>query len=60
MAEIVLQVVALGFERIVVFVLDLPSRTARGGDGGDIFVGDASIGDEGVVVENLASFARDG
>jgi hypothetical protein len=47
-AEVVLQRIALGFERVVVFVLDFPACATGGDEGGDILVGDRPVGDEGV------------
>lgn len=43
-AEVVLQMVALGLERIVVLVLDLPARATGGDDISDILVRDREVG----------------
>ena len=50
MAEIMLQVIALGFEGIVVFVFDLPAGAPASDQVGDVFAGDFEIGDESVMV----------
>ena len=47
MAEVVLQVVALGLECVVVLVLDLPSAPCGGDDTGDIFIVDPPVRDPG-------------
>lgn len=38
MAEVMLEVIALGLERIVVLVLNLPSRAACGGETRDVSI----------------------
>ena len=53
-AEIVRQMVALGFERVIVFVLDFPARSASFNDLGDIALIDRLPGDESIVVNRLA------
>ena len=40
MAEVMFEVIALGFKSVVVFVFDLPSDPGRGHEGGDVLVGD--------------------
>ena len=47
-AEVMLQMIALGFERVVVFVLDLPACAAGGDEGGGVLVGDRPVGDESI------------
>lgn len=39
-AEIMFQVIALGFEGVVLLVFDLPTSSARSGDRGDVGPGD--------------------
>ena len=52
--EIVLEVVALGLERIKALVLDLPSGTAAGGEFDDSAAIHRQVGDEAVSVGDLA------
>ena len=59
MAEIVLEVVAVGLEHVESLVLDLPSGAAAGGDLGDGLGGDGQVGEEGVVVGALALGVED-
>lgn len=59
-AEVMFQVIALGFQRVVVLVLDLPSRATGDDDAGDVLLGDFEIGDERVFVELLAILVDDG
>lgn len=54
MSEVVLQVVALGLERIVVFVLDFPAGTPGRDDAGNVVLGNREVGDERVVVDLFA------
>ncbi len=56
MAEIMLQVIALGLEDVVVFVFDLPSPATRLGHIHDVVRRQAMIGDTAVVIELLACF----
>ena len=51
MSEIVFQVVAFGFEHIVVFVFDLPTAAAVSNNGFDGSLRDGEVGDPGVFVE---------
>jgi len=51
MAEVVFEMIALGFEGIVVFILDFPARTTCLHDGRDGFGGERSLGHEGIVVQ---------
>ena len=53
-AEVVFEVIALGLEGVVVFVLDLPAGATGGDDAGDIFIGDLEVGDEGILIELFA------
>ena len=59
MAEIVLQVVALGFQDIEPFVLDLPASPATSGELGDVVTPDRQIGDEAVAIGQLAASVAD-
>ena len=52
-SEIVFQVVALGFQSIVIFVLDLPPRPPGFNYGGDIFGRERNVGNEGILVQNF-------
>ena len=54
MTEVMFQVIALGLERIIVFVFDFPTGAAGGGKGGDVLVGDREIGYPAIEVEHLA------
>ena len=54
MAEIVLEVVSVGFQHVESFVLDLPARASARGEFGDVAGVDLQIGDETVVVSPLA------
>src|SRR3990172_10153172 len=54
MPEIVFQVVALGFQGIVILVLNLPPSTPCFDYGGNIFGSDRNVGDEGILVQNFA------
>ena len=54
MAEIVFQVVAFGFENVVVLIFDLPASPAISDDGFNGRFDDFKIGDEGVFVDLLA------
>src|SRR5258708_16174536 len=49
-AEIVLEVVALGFHRIEAFVLDFPARSATSCQFDDIVAGDRQVGEEAVSI----------
>ena len=53
-AEVVFEVIALGLEGVVVFVLDLPASPARGDDALHVLVGEGEVGDEGVEVEDFS------
>ena len=53
-AEIVLKIIALGFQDIKALVLDLPPGAAGGGKGGNIIGIDGQIGDEGIAIGDLA------
>ena len=55
-AEIMFQVVALGFECVVVFVLDFSAAAARG----DVLVGNFPVAHPGAVIGRFAVFAGDG
>ena len=55
MAEIVLEVVALGFQDIEPFILDLPASPATSGELGDVVTLDRQIGDEAVAIGPPAS-----
>ena len=54
MAEIVLEIVTLGFERVERFVLHLPARAATGGHLDDVGAINGQIGDEAVAISHLA------
>ena len=49
MAKVMVEVIALGFEGVVVFVFDLPPGPGRG-----ILPDDFEVGDEAVAVKNVA------
>src|SRR5271157_2247616 len=53
-AEAVFEVVALVFENVEGFVLDLPPRPAAGCELNDVFAADRQIGDEAVAIGRLA------
>jgi hypothetical protein len=55
----VFDMVALGFEHVVVFVFDLPAPTPRSGDLCDTFIGQRMSGEKAVVLELLTRFAMD-
>ena len=59
MAEVVLQMVALGLQCVEGLILDLPARPATGGEIGDRLFIDRQIGDEAVGVSHLASLVDD-
>lgn len=52
-AEVVLQVVALGLEHVVAFILDLPPRASGGHQARDVAGVDLPVGDESVAVKHL-------
>ena len=52
MAEVVIEVIALGLERIVVLILDFPSRAASGGKLGDVVFRDPMGRRPGIVEEH--------
>ena len=58
-AEIVLEVVAVGLEHVEGLVLDLPAGAAAGGQLGDGVGGHRQIGDEAVVIGALARGVAD-
>src|SRR5208337_4000303 len=58
-AEAVFEVVALVFENVEGFVLDLPSRPAAGCEFNDVFAADRQIGDEAVAIGRLALGVED-
>ncbi|MBY6243612.1 hypothetical protein [Methylosinus sp. Sm6] len=60
MAEIMLEMVAVVFENIEAFVLDLPPRPRAGGNFGDALAQDVERGDEGAVAGRLAFGVGDG
>ena len=51
MPEVVLQMIALGFQRIVVFVLPLPAGAPRRHNISDGFLGARRLGHEGILLE---------
>jgi hypothetical protein len=53
-AIVVLEAIALGFERIVVRVLDFPPAAPGGDDRDDVVLGDGHGAGPGVAVEHLA------
>src|SRR4051812_13481241 len=53
-AEVVLEVVAVGLEDVEAFVLDLPSGPSAGHDLGDGVAGDGQRGHESAAVRDLA------
>ena len=53
--EIVFQVVAFGFQGVVVFIFDFPAGATGLYDAGDIVCGKDMVCDEGIVVEDFAS-----
>ena len=59
MTKVMLDMIALGFEHVVVFVLDFPSPTARLCDLRDVVSPQAMIGDKAVVIELLTRFGID-
>ena len=59
MPEVVFQVIALGFEGSVVFILDFPARAACLDDGRNGFGGERGLGHEGVVVERRPRSMRE-
>jgi hypothetical protein len=59
MAEVVRQMVALGFQRIIVFVLHLPAGTPVPYDVGDVRFGNPVISGEGVFIDDLAILRGD-
>ena len=54
MTEDMFQVIAIGLERIIIFVLELAAGAAGGNHGGDVLVGDLEIGHPAVEVERFA------
>ena len=59
MAEVVLQVVALGFEGVVVFILNLPSGPSGSNNLSDGVIADAMTGGKSVMVGHLTIGAAD-
>ncbi len=59
MAEVVLEIVALGFEHVEALVLDLPAGAATSGEVGNIVRGDGQRGDPGILVGDLAGAIDD-
>src|SRR5689334_1599187 len=59
-AEVVLEVVAVGLEDAEAFVLDLPSGPGAGHDLGDGVAGDGQRGHESTAVRDLALGVREG
>ena len=56
MTVVMLKMVAFGFQRIVVFILDFPP-TAPGGDDLDhVLVVDRERGDKGVLIQDVTVF----
>jgi hypothetical protein len=53
-AVVVLEAIALGLERIVVFVLDLPAAAPRGDDRDDVVPSDRHGAGPGIAVEHVA------
>ena len=53
-AEVVFEVIALGLERVVVLVFDLPPGAARGDDRGHVLLGDFEVGHPTVAVNDFA------
>src|SRR3982751_533186 len=58
-AEIVLEVVAVGLEDVEGLVLDLPPGAAAGGEVGDRAGGDGQISDEGIVIGAVSRAVED-
>ena len=58
--EVMFEIVALGFQRVIVLVFDLPAGAARGDDTSDVLIGDFKIGDEGIFVKLSAILVGDG
>ena len=54
MAEVVFEVLALGFERVVILVLDLPTCSARSGNRHDIVVSDVMGRGPGLAEHHVA------
>jgi len=54
MTETMFQMIALGLEGVVVFVLDFPSCPSRGHQGGHILLGNFEVGDERMAIKHLA------
>ena len=59
MAEVVLQVVALGLEGVVVFILNLPSGPSGSNNLSDDTIADSMTGGKSVVVGHLTIGAAD-
>ena len=59
MTKVVLQMIALGLEHIVVFVLDLPTRPPGGHPPGHVVGADVPVGDEAVAVKHQPLGAGD-
>ena len=58
MPEVVFELVAVVFQDVEAFVLDLPPRAAAGGDLGDVALGDRQRSDEGRLVFDVALGAQ--
>jgi hypothetical protein len=58
-AEVVFEVIALGLERVVVLVFDLPPSAACGDEGDYVLLGDFEVGNPPVVMNDLMVVVRD-
>ncbi len=59
MAEVVFEMIALGFERIVVFILHFPPGAAPLHEGRDGFGGERRLRHEGIVVQGCPRRIRE-
>jgi len=53
-AKVVFQMIALGFQGVVVFVFDLPARAARNDPCGHVLLGEGPVRDPGMVVKDFS------
>ena len=60
MAEVMLQMIAVVFQYVIVLVLDFPARSPGRDQLGDVALGDAMMGGEGIVVDLLTVAAGGG
>ena len=60
MAEVVLQTIAVVFQNVEPFILDLPAGPGCGTDGSGVVLGEVEAGDKGALIGGLALGIGDG